>query len=384
MIKKIILAAAICVFTLNAFCQSANENLRVKFLKGNIAEKTLAVKQAENEDKTWLAYKAIDFSLENREFFENDTDLNELVVEAVFSLPEDFSDSKTFENLFTGFSSSNAVQIALLAKAEELGKNLKDSGFTEFLNNYIYENNLAETDGDILKTALAAISKIGNKKSFIILFNIYNSNLYPQLNDSFEPAITELMTDAIDESIAIIHNKNPKQIIQIFKIAEKNSQIPANFMCEIAENTISQAILTVEDVSTLQPELNEILLHSMKILSDSNWTRASDTALSYFQFAKKQYIGGLLPEANLIQIIDYLKNVSPVGSVTPLTVFLEEFNGQTSKGRSTPTELVRSIIKTLGAIGNNSAFDSLLAVTYLSYPESVLSAAREALAELKW
>ena len=53
-------------------------------------------------------------------------------------------------------------------------------------------------------------------------------------------------------------------------------------------------------------------------------------------------------------------------------------------GKSVSIHVVEAVIKTLGAIGNKSAFDSLLGVTYLNYPESVLSAAREALAGLKW
>ena len=46
--------------------------------------------------------------------------------------------------------------------------------------------------------------------------------------------------------------------------------------------------------------------------------------------------------------------------------------------------VVIAVINTLGAIGDKTAIDSLLDVTYLTYPESVLSAAQNALLELKW
>ena len=46
--------------------------------------------------------------------------------------------------------------------------------------------------------------------------------------------------------------------------------------------------------------------------------------------------------------------------------------------------LVLAIIKSLGAIGDKNAFDALLGVTYFEYSDSVIAAARDALAKLKW
>ena len=54
------------------------------------------------------------------------------------------------------------------------------------------------------------------------------------------------------------------------------------------------------------------------------------------------------------------------------------------KGNSVSSEIALAVINTLGAIGDKAAFDSLLAVTYLNYEESVLTAAREALSGLRW
>ena len=63
---------------------------------------------------------------------------------------------------------------------------------------------------------------------------------------------------------------------------------------------------------------------------------------------------------------------------------LEEFNNKKEKDEKLSIPVVKAVINTLGAIGNKTAFDYLLAVTYLSYPDEVLSAAREALAGLRW
>ena len=83
-------------------------------------------------------------------------------------------------------------------------------------------------------------------------------------------------------------------------------------------------------------------------------------------------------------IISSLCNISPLNAVTPLTMYLEELNSKKEQNETVSNEIVLSVINTLGAIGDKSAFDSLLAVTYLTYPESILSAARGALAGLRW
>ena len=76
--------------------------------------------------------------------------------------------------------------------------------------------------------------------------------------------------------------------------------------------------------------------------------------------------------------------MAPISSVSPLVEYLESANASVEKEEMVSYEVVTAVIKTLGAIGDKSAFDSLLAVTYLDYPDYVLSATREALAGLKW
>jgi hypothetical protein len=45
--------------------------------------------------------------------------------------------------------------------------------------------------------------------------------------------------------------------------------------------------------------------------------------------------------------------------------------------------VVLETVKALGEIGNRAAYDNLLVVGYLSYPEHIQNAAREALFRLK-
>ena len=89
-------------------------------------------------------------------------------------------------------------------------------------------------------------------------------------------------------------------------------------------------------------------------------------------------------EVQFKTVILALANTSPIESVPLLTAYLEDLNNLTEKGNVVSSDVILAVIKSLGTIGDKSAFDSLLAVTYLNYSEQVLSAARAALSGLRW
>ena len=65
------------------------QNSRIKFIKGNIADKTAAVREAQDSDAEWITEQAVAFCLENKEVLGNDRDLDGLAVAAVLSYSPD-------------------------------------------------------------------------------------------------------------------------------------------------------------------------------------------------------------------------------------------------------------------------------------------------------
>ena len=86
-----------------------------------------------------------------------------------------------------------------------------------------------------------------------------------------------------------------------------------------------------------------------------------------------------------MQVVLGLKNTVPLKAVSLLCEHLSQLNKMMEQNEQSVSEnLVFSIIQTLGAIGDKNAFDSLRAVAYYNYSDTVISAARDALARLKW
>ena len=370
-----------------------NKDSKIKFIKGNIVDKTKAIKESTGEDSYWLAEKAIQFALDNKEILGNDRELDALVVSAILTITPEYVASAdklsqaeilfNFTKLFNIFSSSNTVQIAVLSKILLLKDSIQTTDFTEELNKYLQSDGIATADKSVLKSVISTLESIGNNKSFNILFSLYINPEFESVQNDLETTLIKLAPNYIDEILYIINEKDIAKNKPLFEKIVKNSKISKNNLCEIAENLLNSSILYVEN-STEKDDFTKLQIEVLQVLSSNNWTRASSSAISFFIFAKDKFTNGLISEEDMIKIVSSLINVAPIESISPLVSYLVELNSLTEMGKSVSIPVVEAVIKTLGAIGNKSAFDSLLGVTYLNYPESVLSAAREALAGLKW
>lgn len=389
--KKILSILFFISFVFQIFPQ--NKDSKIKFIKGNIVDKTKAIKESTGEDSYWLAEKAIQFALDNKEILGNDRELDALVVSAILTITPEYVASAdklsqaeilfNFTKLFNVFSSSNTVQIAVLSKILLLKDSIQTTDFTEELNNYLQSDGIATADKSVLKSVISTLESIGNNKSFNILFSLYINPEFESVQNDLETTLIKLAPNYIDEILYIINEKDIAKNKPLFEKIVKNSKISKNNLCEIAENLLNSSILYVEN-STEKDDFTKLQIEVLHVLSSNNWTRASSSAISFFIFAKDKFTNGLISEEDMIKIVSSLINVAPIESISPLVSYLVELNSLTEMGKSVSIPVVEAVIKTLGAIGNKSAFDSLLGVTYLNYPESVLSAAREALAGLKW
>lgn len=391
MIKKIIIILIFTNLSINIFSQS----LKIKYLKGNISEKTSAVKEATGEEAWWLCENALDFVLNNKEIIGNDRDLDALAVATILSINNDYVSSLLSEtqkfvlmnkyiDLFTKYESSATVQTAVISKVVSQKDILNYNNFTAILNSYISKNSLNQIDSSVLKSILTVFEHIGNNQTFLILYTLWNNPKNADYFQNIENALVYLIPISMNEVLNIIHQKDINKITAIFNLAKNNTKISKNSACEIAENVLNESILLSDDSSRITDDYVKLQLSALEILNDNNWTRASAIALSYFDFSKILYSEKKLTNYDMQIIISSLSNIAPLNAVLPLSKYLEELNSKKEQNEEISSDVILTVIKTLGAIGDKSAFDSLLAVTYLDYPESVLSAAREALAGLRW
>ncbi len=359
----------------------SGQEYKKKFIKGNITDKTVAVREASGQEGIWLSQKAIDFVLENNDIIGTDRDMDGLAVAAVLSLPNDYvyglsETEKTkvlekFINLFEKFSRSNTVQIAVQSKVLSLKDNINTSPFTEVLNKFLQSSTVLSSDSSLLKSVINSLGFIGNNISFSILYNNLNDKRYSAYYPEIEETIKKLIPVSMNEVLQIIHSHDAANTQRIFNLV-KDAEISTTNLCEISENILNDSPII------------SLKFDALVILNSHKWTRASNSVLTFFASAQNDFQNELITEEQFVSLIESLVNISPLDAVNPLIKYLGELNQQLEYNNSVAQNVVLAVINSLGAIGDKQAFDSLLSVTYLNYPEPVLSAARQALAGLRW
>lgn len=357
------------------------QEYKKKFIKGNITDKTAAVREASGQEGIWLSQKAIDFVLENNDIIGTDRDMDGLAVAAVLSLPNDYvyglsETEKTkvlekFIQLFEKFSRSNTVQIAVQSKVLSLKENINTAPFTDVLNKFLQSSTVLSSDSSLLKSVINSLGFIGNNISFSILYNNLNDKRYSAYYPEIEETIKKLIPVSMNEVLQIIHSHDAANTQRIFNLV-KDAEISTTNLCEISENILKDSPII------------SLKFDALAILNSHKWTRASNSVLTFFASAQNDFQNELITEEQFVSLIESLVNISPLDAVNPLIKYLGELNQQLEYNNSVAQNVVLAVINSLGAIGDKQAFDSLLSVTYLNYPEPVLSAARQALAGLRW
>jgi len=123
---------------------------------------------------------------------------------------------------------------------------------------------------------------------------------------------------------------------------------------------------------------------AVTVLTRLQWTPASSLAIRNFYQVQKDYTNGVVPKERLLEAIACLGVMGSSEAAQALALQLGYFNSRCESTGDYDEAVVLALITALGELGDKSAFDYLLYISYLNYPDKIQAAAREALNQLKW
>ncbi len=371
------------------FLYSGTSEAHKKFIRGNLSEKTSAVRESSGTDNGHLAQIALDFVLLNKPLLDNERELAPLAVAAILALPKDGFSSQELNDgsaqklmkIFEQFSDDN-VKITILDKIPSFNVN-NNSGVIKTINDYLRKSSESGNNFS-LKAAINCAGKIGNSESFEILYEGWNLNKWPDAKEETQENLVLLSQNNVAEVVKVISRSkidDNYRFLSLLKEKSKNNQI---FISEIAENSLSQAIHNREIKNEFSSDEINYQLMSLKILSDNKWSRASSLIVKFFSIARLEFESNVLSAEQLIQVIDCTAGSGSIEAAHALSDYLAYMNRNVEQNKMPPKNVVLAVINNLGALGDKTSFDNLLYVTYLSYPEEVITASRDALSKLRW
>ena len=389
--KKYLISSILffALFSLNA------QDLKVQFLKGSLAEKTKVVREATVTEGKWITQNALKFINENKNILITDRDFEGFTVATVLSIQNEYVTNLNEEEknilinqlsqFFVDFDYSDTVQISILSKVSALKDCFSIQPFVNVINEYILDLKNKSSKSNVINVVLDSLNQIGDNNSFKILYNCLFEKQLSQYYPQIESVVVNLIPISMNEVLQLVYCKNFVHIEKIFTLINKNDKISQKSLSEIAENVLNESILLLENsTNDNEDAITKIQMDCVKILESNNWTKASKSLINYFGCVKELYNSSKISEVDFISVIKALESIAPLDAIKPLTNYLVELNSRVEQNQEYSEQIALAVVNTLGAIGDKAAFDSLLSVTYLTYPESVLAAARNALAKLKW
>lgn len=366
------------------FAQKEYEKL---FLKGNLADKNKAVAEAQSYGDGALALNALEFAVSARKILGEDSELAELCVTSVKSLSLGNSKGRESEvssalcKVFREFSDER-VRIAVI----DAFSDFSSAEAVLLVNTYFnqrMENN--EQMDEVLLKSVLFMGNYGNSYSFRLLFIADILDVWPTYSENLSNSYGVLADRHEGEILQILSTVPPERRIVILKKISLNKKISEKVRGIVAENALSSVIYNGKEVkSKFSREDVELMLLSLEVAASTKWTRASSVSRDCFEVLKSQYEDNQVSEESFSLAI---RNLAAIGSqdiVQALSLYLDSLNKKAESNSLSSNAVVLSVIESLGELGDKSAFDYLLYVTYLDYPAEVTDAAKSALAKLKW
>ena len=255
----------------------------------------------------------------------------------------------------------------------------------KFVNDYVSDkalNNQPMTS--VILSAVNLMGKIGNNESFSILFAADIANVWPKYSSYIQSAYSTLAVNASADLINLFTKAPVEQKLMVLNLIKNSSEIPEFVKGQLAQKSLSMSIINIDEEQDISPAQNKLMSESVNLLAQTNWSMSSEVVADYFPLAQNLYQKEQISAEDFISIIQSCTQIASQNMVLPLIKYLNFLNRSTQENKPVNTQVVLSVINSLGGLGDKQAFDELLFVTYLDYTQEVLEAAKSALDNLKW
>jgi HEAT repeat protein len=385
------------LFILGSPVLSAQETIldsyQRNFIRASLSTKAGVLRDAATDDRSrefigQLYEFALNFSLLNAEILRDDPDMVALTALACRGAGT-AGYKASVDTLWKVF----LVYRDSLTRAEALGAlALLGKGniqVVENLNQYLAnQNNLYRSgmspDYHTLSACIAALASLGDPASFPVLFSAMTAGYPNSITQETARALGSIQGDYKQFLIDVIRKNPPAEKTAAFRAGINNEHFGSAEKGHLAETALELGLILSPPGEEGDPAISSLRYAAISVLDQLQWTNASPQVIKHFYRVQADYQNGKAPRERLLEAIRCLGAMGSSDAAQALALQLGFLNSQTERSGEFDDAITMAVVHALGAIGDKSAFDHLLYISYLSYPEHIQAAAREALTHLKW
>jgi len=393
LIKKIGAAALLVFISSRVFCDPASlQSYKQSFSRADLSLKSIILEDAARDKNlskeiASLYEYALQFALDNSELLKFDPDMINMTAVAASGL-RNTGHSASLDSLWKLFLQYPASTIGaeILVTIGNLGKGNKD--VVNSINNYLAEQNALYRSGgsvnyEMISACIAALLELGDSSSYSPLFAVLCAG-YPEIIAFEAYGAMELIPGNFKQFLfdAILKNP-PEEKFAAFKAGINSERLSVSERGQLAELALEQALVSFNGVDD-NADLSAMRYSAVLSLIQLRWTRANALAIRHYYRVQTDFQHYAVTKQRFIEAITLLGAVGNSDAALVLILQLGLINARTESIGSYDAEITQAIVKALGQIGDKAAFDQLLYVRTLMYPDSIHAAAKEAIDRLKW
>jgi len=182
----------------------------------------------------------------------------------------------------------------------------------------------------------------------------------------------------------VIRSNSPAEKTAALEAGLRGDALSPEKRAELAETALSVGVSYQGSSSGDLTYILSLRTSAARELTAREWQKASPLAIKHFYDYQMQYNRGQVSKSNFLESIALLGAMGTSEAAQALALYLQLINTETEQGKSFDEQVALAVVNNLGRLGDKSAFDYLLYIGYLQYPESVKKAARDALQKLRW
>jgi HEAT repeat protein len=239
-------------------------------------------------------------------------------------------------------------------------------------------------DVPVILAAVKALGSLGDPSSFPVLFGAMNLGYPEEVTRACRQALLSIPGDVKTAYREVLQTHPLPEKRQALEMALESDRLSENDKGELAELALDVGLHTAAADNQLKAASRELRFGATRALSARKWSKATVLVIEHFNALLLEYDRGLADRRFLVEAIDCLGNMGTHEAAVRLTQYLILLNSYTERVREFDSVVILSVIQNLGKLGDKVAFDDLMYVEYLSYPNEIKAAARKVRGSLKW
>ena len=359
------------------------------FARGSLSTKVQVLQDAAESGETGMGklyLQALDFYLDNYNTLKGDATAIELVkLAARLTGREGYE--QAIGSLWEIFKQEEDIGVRVAAM-NSLGDLLDaEDPLIQQIYSYLKVQNEQyllgkEVDIQVISETIMTLGKIGSAETFPALFAAIHLGYPEQVEQKARDAINNLEGDTIEMVVEVLETGFAREKRPVLEWAMQKESFTRE-----QKGTLALKALEVGLELTNNEEINalirELRYAAVRYLTELEWSQATDLLIEHFDQTNVEVDRGITPQSVLLEAIAALGAMGTNEAAVRLSLYLEVLNTYMENGQRVDEQVVLAVVRNLGKLGSNVAFDHLLYTMYLDYPRSVKQAVREVLSDLQ-